>query len=119
MKNTRWIVLLAALVTFATLGVLVVVVVLQASELRQQEPVMQNHRDHCAVTRQNLTLARRKLLSDDPNTRALGLAQYRVASLGRWAEASMCTPIEVDVSCSDEDLPCQLHAIDWALVNVR
>lgn len=98
-----------------------VTVYYQHNKLHDQTARLE-HRDlWCHQVQFQAADARTNLRSADPARRDWGLGQYKVLDLGAWQMANMCADpgISIGASCDDDDLACQLHALDWALINIR
>jgi len=98
-----------------------VAVVSQHNDLHDHAARLE-HRDlWCHQVQFQAETVRIDLRSGDPARRSWGLGQYKVLELGAWQMANMCADpgISIGAACDDDDLACQLHALDWALVNIR
>lgn len=85
-------------------------------QLEDQSPIIARHKQLCDSVHAVLYLARRNLRNPD---RKWSRATYAEATRYDWAEARMCSDVTVGDSCEPDDQSCMLHALDWALVNIR
>lgn len=111
------------IISTVTLGVLCIAIALvpisMSRELAEQAPRLERRDMFCHVESGQAAGARANLRSRDADARAWGLVQFKTISLGGWQMANMCSMVSVGATCDDGDLPCQLAALDWAMVNIR
>lgn len=110
----------------ALTGVVAITVMLMkladfTNTLYEQAPRLERRDQYCHQEKFQAESASDNLRSRDPATRAWGLGQFKGLGVGGWRMANMCAPqgISIGASCDDNDLPCQLAALDWAMVNIR
>lgn len=95
-------------------------------KLDDQELAVTRRKTQCMSVRIGLETARRNLLTDDTTTggagmRAWGRSAFVEYMRGDWHLVNTCASetVYVGASCTTDDVPCMLHALDWALVNIR
>ena len=89
--------------------------------LDEQSPTVARRTVQCSRIRDSIEDVRTSLLSDRADLRHWGRDGFRILTHDDWAIVNTCAPESVhvgDSSCLD-NLPCQIHALDWALVNIR
>lgn len=114
-ERTPWI--LSTILLGALCVVIALVPIRLVAQLEAQAPVIETYGQKCHVVRYGLESVRSNLGS--ANLRDFGETQYKTFTRGNWAEPNMCSAIHVGEFCEGNDLPCELHALDWALVNIR
>lgn len=77
--------------------------------------------NHCSFIRLSLNDLRKNLKQSDEKHQRYANGAFGNIEMNDWREVSLCVPENISVrdGCSDNDVPCMLHAVDWALVNVR
>jgi hypothetical protein len=95
------------------------VAIKMSKQLEEQAPRLERRDNRCHVERFTAANASENLRKPEPSWREFGLVQFKNLELGGWQMANMCSPVTVGASCADNDLPCQLAALDWAMVNIR
>jgi hypothetical protein len=88
-------------------------------QLDEQAPRLARRDARCNVEQFEAANASDNLRSPDPAWREWGLSQFKSLDLGGWQMGNMCAAVSVGATCDDHDLPCQLAALDWAMVNIR
>lgn len=91
----------------------------QAEQLDEQAPRLERRDVYCRQIQFQAALTRDNLRSADKATRDGAREQFKILALGGWSMANMCSAVHVGVTCDDDDLSCQLAALDWALINIQ
>jgi hypothetical protein len=92
-----------------------------AALLDEQSPTVARRKAQCLRIRGSIEDVRSSLLSDRADLRHWGHDGFRILTHDDWAIVNTCASESIhvgDSSCLD-NLPCQIHALDWALVNIR
>ncbi len=118
-EPTPWIIL--------NMGVVLIIILftVHITQLRDQLDDQAPRLEHRDITCHSLKIAAitgsEDLRSADPTNRDWGFQQYKMLSSNGWQTANMCVPTHLALvaRCDDDDLPCQLAALDWAAINIR
>ncbi len=115
---------LASILAIVSIGLGIEVV--RKSELQQrfneQAPVAERWIKQCSHVRATLEMSRRNLWHPKPDSRDWGLVTYQTLTRNEWAEVNACAineNVNLGAACLDHETSCMIHALDWALVNVR
>jgi hypothetical protein len=90
-----------------------------ATRLEEQAPRLERRDMFCHQVQFTAEQASDNLRSPEPARREWGLGQFKILDLGGWQMANMCSFVSIGATCADHDLPCQLAALDWAMLNIR
>ena len=96
-------------------------VVRQHKQLADQSVAVERRTSTCLGVRLDLEHTRAAVI--DPEKHSIAAGAYRFTQYMRddWQMINMCASntLYVGASCAPDDKPCKLHALDWALVNIR
>lgn len=83
------------------------------------EPRLERRDVYCRQVQFQAEQTRDNLRNPDKVIRDGAREEFKILALGGWSMANMCSAVHVGATCDDDDLPCQLAALDWAMVNIR
>jgi hypothetical protein len=88
----------------------------------EQAPAAERWIKQCSYVRASLEMSRRNLWHPKADLRDWGLVTYQTVTRNEWAEVNACAiddNVNLGAACLDNETSCMIHALDWALVNVR
>jgi hypothetical protein len=90
-------------------------------QLDEQTALLEKRNTTCHSLKDAAVTASEYLRSDDRDKRDFGLQLFKMLNANGGQTTNMCVPVGISVgaTCDDHDLPCQLAALDWAMVNIR
>lgn len=90
-------------------------------ELANQAVAVERRKTQCYAVRVGLESTRRNLLEANDERHRWGRTMFEGYMRDDWHLVNTCgsESLYVEGGCSADDLPCMLHALDWALVNTR
>jgi hypothetical protein len=117
-----WILATVLAVVSTALGIEVVKKAQLEQQFNEQAPAAERWIRQCASVRAGLVMSRRNLWKPSEDRKDWGLTTYKTFTRNDWADVNACAIDEnvyLGAACLDDETSCMIHALDWALVNVR